>query len=110
MATVASKSETWALALANDWCNPTIDHKMLAVISMIKPNSTSADCIANIREDSGFGILAVNHFNEVSVFHNTSILGPNLRHPEMKFFASPAQVPLQIASVSTSLLLTSISI
>jgi hypothetical protein len=84
MATVASKSETWALALANDWCNPTIDHKMLAVISMIKPNSTSADCIANIREDSGFGILAVNHFNEVSVFHNTSILGPNLRHPEMK--------------------------
>jgi hypothetical protein len=86
MTTVLSKSETWALALANDWCNSTIDNKMLDVISMIKPNSTSADCIANIREDSGFGILAVNHFNEVSVFHNTSILGPNLRHPEMKNF------------------------
>jgi hypothetical protein len=86
MATFLSKRETWALALANDWCNSTIDNKMLAVISMIKPNSTPADCIANIREDPGFGILAVNHFNEVSVFHNTSILGPNLRHPDMKIF------------------------
>lgn len=79
-----SKSDTWALALANDWCNPTIDNKMLHVISMVKPNTTPADCIANIREDPGFCLLAVAHFNQVFILHNVSILGPNLRHPEMK--------------------------
>ena len=81
---LSSKHDSWKLALENNWSNTSMNAKMPDIVSLLKQGLSAVDCIQNIRENPGFAALAVDHFQNIVLLRNISVLGPSLRVPEQK--------------------------
>jgi hypothetical protein len=91
---LAQRFDTWKLALDLDRSNPFLNEKMLEICHMSKPGLSAAECVDNLRSNPGSAALAVDHFQEIVLLHNITVLGPNIRVPDTMILALSGSGPV----------------
>ncbi len=67
--------------------NEVSNNQMEQLITLFSAGATEADFISQIRENQGLAAIAVDHFNQVLLFHQVTVLGPNLQYPDQIILA-----------------------
>ena len=91
---LAQRYDTWKNALELDRSNAMLNEKMSEILQMSKPSLSAAECIDNLRLNPGSAAIAIDHFQEVVLLHNITVLGPNLRIPDTMILALSGAGPV----------------
>jgi len=60
---------------------------MSDILSMSKSGLSAPECVDNLRQNPGSAALVIDHFQEIILLHNITVLGPNIRIPDMKILS-----------------------
>ena len=84
---LAQKFDTWTKVHKFDRTTSILNEKMSEILSMTKSGLSSPECVEELRRNPGSAALVIDHFQEVVLLHNITVLGPNIRVPTMKILA-----------------------
>jgi len=84
---MSSLPKDWTTYYETDYDMAELNTQMEKVLALCDFEITDEECLKNLKENSGLAILVVDSFNEVHVFHQVHILGPNLLFPAERIMA-----------------------
>jgi hypothetical protein len=84
---MTTKSNNWLEFYKDLASNNQVNLQMEQLASLFAPNVSNEDFIRNLKENPGSFVLAVDHFNNVLLLHQVSILGPSIFQPEQYILA-----------------------
>jgi hypothetical protein len=67
--------------------NSQVDERMDHLSALFSPQANIGDFIQNLKENPGSFLLAVDHFYNVVLLHQVSVLGPSLFQPDQFILA-----------------------
>ena len=71
---MTTKSNNWLEFYKDLASNNQVNLQMEQLASLFAPNVSNEDFIRNLKENPGSFVLAVDHFNNVLLLHQVSIL------------------------------------
>jgi hypothetical protein len=84
---MSSLAKDWTMYYETDYDMAELNTQMEKVLALCDFEITDEECMKNLKENSGLAFLVVYSFNEVHVFHQVHILGPNLLFPTERIMA-----------------------
>ena len=67
---------------------------MSDILSMSKSGLSAPECVDNLRQNPGSAALVIDHFQEIILLYNITVLGPNIRIPDMKILSLSGAGPV----------------
>jgi hypothetical protein len=83
---VSSSTSDWKSHYLHHTDIESINKQMEKVLAFCRYDLCEA-CLKNLKDNPGLAFLGVDIFNDLFLFHQVQVLGPNLAHPEEKFLA-----------------------
>ena len=90
----AQQFDSWKQVLEFDHSNAHMNEKMSEVVSMSKSGLSAPECVDLLRQNPGSALLAIDYFQELVLIHNITVIGPNLRTPDMKILGLSGSGPV----------------
>ncbi len=81
------KKSTWLEFYKSLSTNAQVDGQMESIADLFSPQVSNADFIQNLKENPGSFLLAVDHFHNVLLLHQVSVLGPSMFQPDQHILA-----------------------
>jgi hypothetical protein len=82
-----TKKSTWLEFYKSLSTNAQVDDQMYHIVELFSPQVSNADFIQNLKEHPGSFLLGVDHFHNVFILHQVSVLGPSMIQPEQHILA-----------------------
>ena len=78
---LAQKFDTWTQVHEFDRTTSILNEKMSEILSMTKSGLSSPECVEELRRNPGSAALVIDHFQEVVLLHNITVLAPIFGSP-----------------------------
>lgn len=84
---MAYQAATWRDFYFGHPDNEVSNSQMEQFITLFSAGAPEVDFISQIQENQGLAAIAIDHFNRVLLFHQLTVLGPNLQYPDQIIMA-----------------------